>query len=41
MNFDVIFYASVIFGLYFTQSKIVKSYFQKVHDISGANNIFY
>ena len=40
-NVDVIFSDLVIFGLYFTQSKIVTSKFQKVHSISGESNLFY
>ena len=41
MNFDIIFYDLVNFFLCFTQSKIVMSYFQKVQNILGANNLFY
>ena len=40
-NVDVIFYDLVIFGLYFTQRKIVTNKFQKVYNISGENNLFY
>ena len=40
-NFNVTFFDSIRFGLHFTESKMVTSSMQQLHNISETNNLLY